>query len=76
MLITGFVCIEMQRDIWMLDDVFDFVRIRFAKDQNRIIFPDKPNRTWLRSQIGINRRQPDHVLILKMSLYNLTKSCR
>src|SRR5215216_580732 len=76
MFIAGFICIEMQGNLWMYCNMFYLVRTRLAENQEGIIFPNKPNRTRLRCVRGIYCRQPDHIFILEMSLYGATEFCR
>ena len=47
-LIACFIGVEMYGDAGVLFDVPDFVRLRLAEDQKRIVIPDEPDRPGLR----------------------------
>ena len=51
MLVSRFIGIEVQGDLWILFDVRDFICFCLTKDQKGVIFPDKPDRSGLRRQI-------------------------
>ena len=50
MLITGFVCVEMQGDLGILSDVRNFMRVRLTENQKGISLPNEPDRSWLRRE--------------------------
>src|ERR1043165_720492 len=76
MLIAGFIGVEVQRNVWFLLDVRDFMRFRLAKNQKRVLLPNKPDRSRLRCEFGINRGQPDDIFTCQMLLDHLSKSRR
>src|SRR5919108_3992587 len=71
--VSGFIGIEMQSDLWVVLNVRDFISPCLTEDQERIILPEEPDRSWLRRESRIDSGQPDHILILKMLLYGTAK---
>lgn len=49
--VAGLIRVEVQRDPGILFDMSHLMRVWFAEDQKRILFPNKPDGTWLRCEI-------------------------
>ena len=52
--VPSFICVEMYGYIWMTLDMLHFVCVRLAKDQKRVLIPDKPDGSRLRNEVRSN----------------------
>ena len=73
MLLASLVGVEVQRDLWVHCEVFDFIRFCLAENEETILHPNKPDGPGLGRQIRIDSRQPDNVLVIQMFFYNASK---
>ena len=50
--------IEMQRHVWILLNMFNFVGFCLTENENRIILPEKPDRSGLGRARGLQEGRP------------------
>jgi ferredoxin len=67
--------IEMQRHIWIVLNMFQFVSLCLAVNKKRVVLPQKPNRFGLGRAGGINGGQPDEVFAFDIFLCVTSEFC-